>query len=82
LLTADSSKVHKVLYLVLVFVSYEDFITLAIISGYLGFTRSFIQVPLPLVVAEYSVVRFPAAYGLSAVVGGVIGLSSGFLVGK
>ena len=80
--TDDSSNIYKVLLLVSVFVSYEDFITLAIVSGYLGFTRSFIQVPLPLVVAEYSVSRFPAAYGLCMVVGGVIGLSAGSLVGK
>jgi hypothetical protein len=55
---------------------------MATVSGYLGFTRSFIHVPMPLVVAEYSVTRFPAAYGLSMVVGGVIGLSAGCLVGK
>lgn len=80
--TDDNSNVHKALFLVSVFVSYEDFITMAIVSGYVGFTRSFIHVPLPLVVAEYSVTRFPAAYGLSMVVGGVIGLSAGSLVGK
>jgi len=78
----DNSNVHKVLFFISVFVSYEDFITMAIVSGYLGFTRSFIHVPLPLVVAEYSVTRFPAAYGLCMVVGGVIGLSAGSLVGK
>ena len=78
----DSSDIHKVLLLVSVFVSYEDFITMAVVSGFVGFTRSFIHVPLPLVVAEYSVKRFPAAYGLSMVIGGLIGLSGGPLVGK
>ena len=38
--------------------------------------------PQPLVVAEYSVTRFPAAFGLSMEVGGVIVLSAGSLVGK
>jgi hypothetical protein len=69
------------LFLVSVFVSYEDFITLAILIGYLGFTRSFIHVPMPLVLAEYSVKRFPAAYGLSMVVSGVIGIFAGLFVG-
>ena len=79
---SDKHQVHKVLFLALVFVSYEDFTTMAIVSGYLGFTRSFIHVPQPLVVAEYSVTRFPAAFGLSMVVGGITGLSAGSLVGK
>lgn len=67
--------------MVSVFVSFEDFITMAIMSGYLGFTRSFIHVPLPLVLAEYSVKRFPAAYGLSLVIAGILGLSAGSFVG-
>jgi hypothetical protein len=64
-----------------VFVSYEDFIPMAILIGYLGFTRSFIHVPMSLVLAEYSVKKFPAAYGLSMVVSGIIGLSAGPFVG-
>lgn len=65
----------------IMFVSYEDFIPMAILIGYLGFTRSFIHVPMSLVLAEYSVKKFPAAYGLSMVVSGIIGLSAGPFVG-
>jgi hypothetical protein len=64
-----------------VFVSADDYTAMAVLTGFLGFTRSFIHVPMPLVIAEYNVKRFPAAYGLSTVVAGIFGLSSGPLVG-
>jgi hypothetical protein len=67
--------------MVSVFVLLHDFIAMAALIGYLGFTRSFIHVPMPLVLAEYNIKRFPAAYGLSMVVAGIFGLSAGPLVG-
>jgi hypothetical protein len=36
---------------------------------------------MPLVLAEYNIKRFPAAYGLSMVVAGILGLAAGPLVG-
>ncbi|KDR22317.1 Monocarboxylate transporter 9 [Zootermopsis nevadensis] len=65
----------------IIFVFFDDFSSMAILIGYLGFTRSFIHVPMPLVFAEYNIHRFPAAYGLSAVITGIICLSAGPLVG-
>ncbi|PNF41779.1 hypothetical protein B7P43_G03449 [Cryptotermes secundus] len=64
-----------------VFVFLHDFTAMAALIAYLGFTRSFIHVPMPLVLAEYNIKRFPAAYGLSMVVAGILGLAAGPLVG-
>jgi hypothetical protein len=72
---------QEILSVVPVFVAVDDYIAMAALSGLQGFTRSFIHVPLPLVIAEYNVKRFPAAYGLSMVVAGIFGLSTGPLVG-
>jgi FtsH-binding integral membrane protein len=36
---------------------------------------------MSLVFAEYNIQRFPAAYGLSSVVSGILGLTAGPLVG-
>ncbi|XP_069674662.1 monocarboxylate transporter 14-like [Periplaneta americana] len=65
----------------IVLVSFEDFTAVAVLIGFLGFARSFILVAIPLVMAEYDVKRFPAAYGLSMVMVGIISLVAGPFVG-
>jgi hypothetical protein len=77
----DLSDTQKILPLVSVFVSFKDFVTMATLIGYLGFTRSFIHVPMPLVFAEYNAKKFPAAYGLGMVMAGIFGILAGPLVG-
>jgi hypothetical protein len=51
-------------------------------TGFLGFARSFIQVPLPLVFAEYNLQRFPSAFGLYSVIFGLIAVMVGPFIGK
>jgi len=61
---------------------FNDFLQVALMSGFLGLARSFIQVPLPLVFAEYNVQRFPSAFGLYSVIFGIIAVMVGPFIGK
>jgi len=61
---------------------FNDFLPVALMSGFLGFARSFIQVPLPLVFAEYNLQRFPSAFGLYSVIFGMIAVMVGPFIGK
>jgi len=61
---------------------FNDFLSVALMSGFLGFARSFIQVPLPLVFAEYNLQRFPSAFGLYSVIFGIIAVMVGPFIGK
>jgi len=61
---------------------FNDFLSVALMSGFLGFARSFIQVPLPLVFAEYNLQRFPSAFGLYSVIFGIIAVIVGPFIGK
>lgn len=58
------------------------FTMLAVVTGVLGFFRSWIHITFSLVFAEYcSIERFPSAYGLYMAVSGIIGMSTGPLIG-
>ncbi|XP_046994026.1 uncharacterized protein LOC124606105 [Schistocerca americana] len=60
----------------------SGFTMLAVITGVLGFFRSWIHITFSLVFAEYcSIERFPSAYGLYMAVSGIIGMSTGPLIG-
>ncbi|XP_069674664.1 uncharacterized protein [Periplaneta americana] len=63
-------------------VSFQDFTVLAVIMTFIGFNRSFVRVLLLLVMAEYDLKRFPAAFGLSSVMGGITILVGGPIIGK
>lgn len=69
-------------FLVAVLIMFNDFLAVALMSGFLGFARSFIQVPLPLVFAEYNLQRFPSAFGLYSVIFGIIAVMIGPFIGK
>nr|CAD7408603.1 unnamed protein product [Timema cristinae] len=64
------------------FVMYEDYLSLIILTGVLSFFRSFLMVELPLVFAEFcSLEKFPSAYGLYLVICGIVGLFVGPVIG-
>nr|CAD7612707.1 unnamed protein product [Timema genevievae] len=64
------------------FVMYEDYLSLVILTGVLSFFRSFLMVELPLVFAEFcSLERFPSAYGLYLVICGIVGFFVGPVIG-
>ncbi|KAJ9587651.1 hypothetical protein L9F63_018903, partial [Diploptera punctata] len=65
----------------LILILFNDFMAVALMTGILGFARSFIQVPLPLVFAEYNLERFPSAFGLYTVILGLIAVMVGPFVG-
>ncbi|XP_026468858.1 monocarboxylate transporter 9-like [Ctenocephalides felis] len=66
----------------IVFLYVTDFTMMLIISSFLGFFRTWIHVPLPLVFAEYfSQERFPSAYGLFMFLQGIMTLALGPIVG-
>jgi hypothetical protein len=65
----------------LLLIMFNDFLSVALMSGFLGFARSFIQVPLPLVFAEYNLQRFPSAFGLYSVIFGIIAVIVGPFIG-
>lgn len=65
----------------LIMIMFNDFLEVALMSGFLGFARSFIQVPLPLVFAEYNLERFPSAFGLYSVIFGIIAVMVGPFIG-
>ncbi|PSN41454.1 hypothetical protein C0J52_14530 [Blattella germanica] len=60
----------------------KNFVPLVAVVALMGFFRSFIQVPMHLTIAEHAKERFPAAYGLTMVMGGIICLAGGPLIGK
>ncbi|XP_023720151.1 uncharacterized protein LOC111871340 isoform X2 [Cryptotermes secundus] len=65
----------------LMLILFNDFLAVALMTGFLGFARSFIQVPLPLVFAEYNLERFPSAFGLYSVIFGLIAVMVGPFIG-
>lgn len=65
----------------LLLILFNDFLAVALMTGFLGFARSFIQVPLPLVFAEYNLERFPSAFGLYSVIFGLIAVMVGPFIG-
>lgn len=65
----------------LILILFNDFLAVALMTGFLGFARSFIQVPLPLVFAEYNLDRFPSAFGLYSVIFGLIAVMVGPFIG-
>nr|CAD7430973.1 unnamed protein product [Timema monikensis] len=65
------------------FVMYEDYLSLIILTGVLSFFRSFLMVELPLVFAEFcSLEKFPSAYGLYLVICGIVGLFVGPVIDR
>ncbi|PSN41452.1 hypothetical protein C0J52_14532 [Blattella germanica] len=65
----------------LLLILFNDFLAMALMTGCLGFARSFLQVPLPLIFAEYNLERFPSAFGLYSVMFGLIALMVGPFTG-
>ncbi|KAB0798757.1 hypothetical protein PPYR_06637 [Photinus pyralis] len=72
---ASFSAIFRILYVV-----GDSFWWIVVISAVLGFLRSFIQIPLPLVVAEAFPTRFVTAFSLYMVVCGCVALSFGPLM--
>lgn len=70
------SAIFRILY-----VFGNSFWWIVVISTVLGFLRSFIQIPLPLVVAEAFPTRFVTAFSLYMVVCGCVALLFGLLMG-
>ena len=69
-------------FLVIAFICYIDFWWIVITCSVIGFIRGFIQIPLPLVIAEQYGPRFTTAFSLYMVVCGFLSLAIGVFSGK
>ncbi|XP_067000412.2 uncharacterized protein [Anabrus simplex] len=66
----------------IVFLLTKDYVIICVMTALLGFFRSWINVCIPLIFAEFSPVdRFPAAYGLHLLTAGLVHLLIGPFVG-